>query len=932
MRDTGYHFSKQLKQKFSQGGEKKVMKKSLSAILAAALVFGSFGSLAYAADAPTAQEKFDALKAKGIFAGVNADGDAGLDQEMTRAQFARVAALLLELEGIGNPDTKSVTVKPFPDVALGAWYTEEIAAIKEAKIMAGNANGKFNAGGKITVQETAVVLANVLGLAPVADATVEGASPWAAGYIKAVEAAGVVLPTAYKANATRELLVSAAFAADVVINAPAAATSITVTATAAKKLSVTFNAAVDTAKAKVTVWNGTNQVNSKSVTFAEDKKSAVIEFAMNLPAAEYTVKVEGISEKALTAAVKVEAEKVAKIEIKSDKAALNRGDSTVISLPYKVLNQYNEEINSTALSATAGKGVATAASGKLTLDADNAFVLGEKVVVSLVHTSGAFATATVEVSSVAQVASVDIVKLYNADGKELVAGSNDSFKLLIDLKDQYGASVTDTTYLTNGADVIVTVSNTSAATFDGFETSTNKANFTKVTVDGKDYVSLLLTGGAALKAGTSNVTIISKSNGAKDSFDVVVKDNVQVDTLTLTAPASAPAGATVEIPFTAVDQFGAAIANPSNGQVNSISVTNGTYQGFVKDVVKNTTSFKVTLGAKGTTIVTVITKTNKVAQLSINVTDAKTPTVISGTKDIDTSFLVGGTATLATGNVVVKDQYGNDITLPGNYTVKVETSDASKVSKDAAVTAPVVLTAAAKGTSSITLTLLKDGVAVDNSSYTYTTKVVEKADIKSYAATVAGTVYTLGGADYNKALTVKGTLEDGSTVTVPALASNYEVSTGGTAGFSYTSGKFAATNAFVFSGTDTSADAVAVVTIFGASAQENVPVTVKVSKAAAAVATLELVTNGIATKEADGVVSVTAANINGGIDALLDDVIKAVDQYGVEWKDANEPDYTPYVGNYPSGKSTLASLVAGDTITVTALVGTKSIAFKVIVK
>src|SRR5690606_20279164 len=140
--------------------------------------------------------------------------------------------------------------------------------------------------------------------------------------------------------------------------------------------------------------------------------------------------------------------KVEKIEFLSDKAALNRGDNTKVSVGYKVLNQYGEEMNSESLSATAGKGSASAASGTLTIDADTPFILGEKLSVSLVHLNGAFATATLDVSAPAAVSSVDIVKLWNTDNKELVAGdTSNTFYLVLDLKDQYGASVTDLTYL-----------------------------------------------------------------------------------------------------------------------------------------------------------------------------------------------------------------------------------------------------------------------------------------------------------------------------------------------------------------------------------------------------------------------------------------------------------------------------------------------------
>lgn len=923
------------------------MRKSLSILLAITLVFSMFGSLAFAAEL-TAQQKYDALAAKGIFAGM-ADGSAGLDLPMNRAQFARVAALILGLEGVGTPDTKVVTVAPFTDVELGLWYTEEIAAVKEANLFVGNGDGTFTPTDNISVQELAVVVATLLGLEKVEGATVEGAAAFAGPFIQAIINAGLDFPTNYTEDAIRSDLASMAFIADALIN-PAAATSIaSAAAIGAKKIEVKFNGAVDPAKASITVWNVNNQVNSKSITFAEDKMSAVVEFSNNLAAADYTVKVEGLTETALTATVKVEAEKVAKIEFASDKIALVRTNSMQAAVGYKVLNQYGEDVTaSNTVTATASKGTSAAVNGTLTLTATSNFTLGEQVSVSLIHTNGTFATATLTVSQTAQIASIDIVKLYHAEDKTLQVGSTASeYSLVLDLKDQYGVSVTDTTYI--NTDVITTVSNTTAATLAGFNSTANTATFTNQTIDGSNKVVLKLAGTPT--AGTSTVTIISKTTGNKDSFDVVVKDAVKVDTITLSSPAVAVAGEWVTIPYTAVDQFGAAIAHPTNAMVTSTDASGVTADPvFVKDVVKNVTDLKLNLASvtgTATVIVTVITGTNKVQQLTLNVVAPAVPTVISGVKDFDTAILKDGTVTVGVANIVVKDQYNRDITptytvTDGNHRVKIESSDSTKVSASGAdilTGTPVMLAGAAKGSASITLKLQKYNLAtttwsdVANSSYSFTEKVVEKADIASYEATVTGTVYTTTTAAYFKALKVTGTLADGSSVTVTNSTYNYLV-TVNTAAFTYddTTGKFSAGTAFAFSGTDTSAEVAVVVTILGASSQENKVVNVKVSKSAPSTETLEVVTvTGIVTKEDANVASVTAAIVNASLETFVDNAIKAVDQYGVELTAGTEPAYTIVAGNYPTGKTYL-NVVAGDTFTVTAIIGSKSISFKVIVK
>lgn len=194
------------------------MKKRISIMLLLAMgssLLPAAGNPIYATDL-TAQQKFDALKARGIFSGIT-DGSAALDQNMNRAQFARVSALLLNLEGIGTPDTKVVTEKPFSDVELDAWYVEEVAAAKEAGIMVGSSDGTFNPDNDMSVQELAVATARILGLEPEEGAEVEGAADWAAGYIQALKSNDIDLPTNYTDGATRSVLVSVSFQTEAAI-------------------------------------------------------------------------------------------------------------------------------------------------------------------------------------------------------------------------------------------------------------------------------------------------------------------------------------------------------------------------------------------------------------------------------------------------------------------------------------------------------------------------------------------------------------------------------------------------------------------------------------------------------------------------------------------------------------------------------------------
>ena len=324
------------------------MKKSLSLLLAIAMVFSLFAGVASAADnGKTALEKFNELKAKGIFAGIDEQGTPGLDQPMTRAQYARVAALILGLQGISpNGDTKVVTEKPFKDVELGAWFVEEVAAVKEAGIMVGNPDGTFNPNGNITVQELAVVTAQSLGLTPVEDAKVEGADDWAAGYIQALLNEGINFPTNYKEPATREQLVVVAYEMNQVVNPeePEKVSVVSAKPIGVQKVEVKLDKAVDTSKATLSLKKGSVNIALDAVTWSDDKKTATLQLKdVKISEGTYTVTLGGLAADEIataTASFNAENETVKSIEFvtASDQVAFTSN----ARIKLRPANQYGE--------------------------------------------------------------------------------------------------------------------------------------------------------------------------------------------------------------------------------------------------------------------------------------------------------------------------------------------------------------------------------------------------------------------------------------------------------------------------------------------------------------------------------------------------------------------------------------------------------------
>lgn len=193
------------------------MKKRLALLLSVAMAFSMFANVAFGADAAkTTQEKFDALKTQGVFNGYP-DGSAGLDKDMTRAEFAKVLVKLFGLKEIHGTYS-------YKDKNYGAknWAAPFIEAVTAEGLMQGKDLTKkiFDFNGKITVEEASKTLVSALKLTPVKDAQ-NNASAWAKEYFQAAVDAGLFSKDANpKANATRSQLVEAAYAADELTKGP----------------------------------------------------------------------------------------------------------------------------------------------------------------------------------------------------------------------------------------------------------------------------------------------------------------------------------------------------------------------------------------------------------------------------------------------------------------------------------------------------------------------------------------------------------------------------------------------------------------------------------------------------------------------------------------------------------------------------------------
>ncbi|MFD0672222.1 chitobiase/beta-hexosaminidase C-terminal domain-containing protein [Cohnella sp. GCM10027633] len=170
-------------------------------------------------DAAT-KAKFDALISAGVFDGVS-ESKFGIGEEMNRAQFSKVAALIYGLEVNKDLQTSSFKDVKADDPANG-YALPYIEAVKAAGITDGMGEGKFDPAGKVTKEQLATFLVRGLGkneeaktTPGVNDSTV---SDWAKGYValalnlKLVDN-GADGKFGGQTNATRDLLVTGAFEA-----------------------------------------------------------------------------------------------------------------------------------------------------------------------------------------------------------------------------------------------------------------------------------------------------------------------------------------------------------------------------------------------------------------------------------------------------------------------------------------------------------------------------------------------------------------------------------------------------------------------------------------------------------------------------------------------------------------------------------------------
>jgi hypothetical protein len=786
-----------------QKTSRKAFATTAAAVMAATAVtpVAAFAASTKFPDVPASGEYADAINnlvGQGILNGFE-DGTFKPNDPVLREQAAKILATALKLDTTGTEN--------YPDVSTDNWSYKYIVAVTKAGIFGGDENGKFNPFNNLTRQEAAKIIVQAFGFTGSTELTFgdkANIQSWAVPYVKTAVANGILKgddqgnfnPNANIKRGDFALMIQRALNA--VENAKTPKVE-SVSAINAKSLEVKFNKAVDDTKAKFEVKRGNITANVSKITWNKDKTAAQIELASKLFAGDYTVNVTGLTDKALTGTVKVENEKVAKIEFASDLAILASSSSpNSVSVGYKVYNQYGEDITAkTTIAATPSSGSASvdAAKGIITISGLTNPKAGDKLSLTLVHSETATATSKVlTVSDASKVSDVTIEGLYNADKKELSEDNKaNDFYLLINAKDQYGNELKANDLNPNS--VVVNSSNPLVA-------KATVSDFKEITVDGKKRIALKLDTSSAT-AGKTTVSIISLASAKVAQYEVEVKEGSKVDNLVLSQPELAVAKEKVVLPFEAYDKQGNKVDKYELLNAVNISSTAGSVK-FVKDAKANTTNLVLDLtDVKDPTKVTVtaITPTQKVVNLVVDVKEAAKPVYIAGVKDVTTNVEKGQKFELGLSNIVVKDQYEREFPLTnkvgtsaGNYQVKatipsttvlnfVTSGTNSDTTQDTITvnTGKFVLNGKAKGTETVTLTLLDNaGKPIPGSEYNFTSRVSAADEYVSYEVKAIDPLYDDSKVDINSSqsdtdtyvrdVVVYGVLANGQKVVLPSSA------------------------------------------------------------------------------------------------------------------------------------------------------------------
>ena len=428
---------------------------------------------------------------------------------------------------------------------------------------------------------------------------------------------------------------------------------------------------------------------------------------------------------------------------------------------YKVLDNFGEDVTEQPLGANIyANGYPVTKNGEVEFKNDNGFMLGTTYGLTLVdQNSGKTATATLTVSRESMLSEASFKGLYDKKEKKFVktlgerADLND-YVLLFEGKDQYGRTL-------NRADKLqVTIAGAT-----GLQVKTGST--TQVKIDGVEYmtVGLSMFTQDKLNAGEATIQAFSLESGKQSTpAKINVVASTEVKTLSIgNGPRTIVANEDAELSYSAVDADGKPVTDYK--VLSRVALTGGKDGKGVrfakragKVVLLYTPAAADTIDRAQLEYISYVTKTNNVGSATVTVNPVRKPTKISGLdKDTATSATLGSGLAITAGDILFKDQYGENISLDKlgtKFALKVKFSN----NNDAFATAGAIVgsnavNGATFGSISITgipmdATLTKDtvvvtGTAVTPGSLSVTLSLIKVKDgTTNQVEDVAGSAYT----------------------------------------------------------------------------------------------------------------------------------------------------------------------------------------------
>ncbi|MCM3744118.1 S-layer homology domain-containing protein [Sporosarcina luteola] len=737
----------------------------------------------------------------------------GTNSNISRGDAAVMIANALKLDTTSAPDAG------FQDV--NTRVAGAVNAIVEAKIASGKTATAFAPADYITRQEMAKMLANAYKLTAKENANFKDVNNNWIGYVSALKEAGITLGKTETTFAPTDNLTRGEFAlfvhrAEVGVE-DTTVLSVKSAAVDAKTLEVTFNKAVDTTKAQLEVVKSTIKQNVSKTTWAADGKSVKLELSTKLTQGDYTINISGLTDTKLSTTVKAQDERVETIEILSDVAVVNAtGNPTKATVGYQVKNQYGEDVTRTTTLTTNNLAniVPKPALGVVEIDLTGIYgagnsKVGDKVAVALIHADSAkSATKTVTLSAAAAASEVAVTGVYNKDKKELNEGTNltsDKFYLLLDVKDQYGNTITDKDVAKAG--LIKSETNPTVVTTKG---AGSVADVETVTVDGKTHLAIEIQAPTTgIKAGENQVTFISTTTGKNVSYKIQVAETTRTDVVTLSAPALTVAKEDILVPVSVLDKGGKAVTdlnvlnNTSSTDYKGVKVTfNGSSvaNAFAKDADGNL-FIKVPASANqadGIFPLVAQSSTFKVATTTVKVEKAAVPTTVRGLKD-PLVLAAGKSKNITVSELVIEDQYGRDMKAAAVTSYLLANSKGILVSEDTnstVVTLPgTTATNTIKHNAGVTVTaglangsetlqfVLADANGTNTIAASTAESTVRVTDGTEYNSYEIATIGKVQAADVetagNKAFTVNGVLNGGKVALVQGANEDFTATISG---------------------------------------------------------------------------------------------------------------------------------------------------------